>query len=125
MECPWCGCGWLFTCIKCRKAFTFARAVEVTDSWEDLARRDISAMGMDPTDESVNDWVQSMQAYLSGVVVGEQYVALDGWVIPADAESIDFDGWKFVPQVAALNDPSIVETLLSNTDYWISRAIEQ
>src|SRR6266566_1407987 len=28
MDCPWCGCGWLFTCSHCRKAFTFAEAVE-------------------------------------------------------------------------------------------------
>src|SRR5262249_18861030 len=24
MDCPWCGCGWLFICSRCRKAFTFA-----------------------------------------------------------------------------------------------------
>ena len=28
MDCPWCGCGWLFVCSKCRKAFSFARAEE-------------------------------------------------------------------------------------------------
>jgi hypothetical protein len=55
MDCPWCGCGWLFSCIKCRKAFTFARAVEVNDSWEELACRDIRGMGMEVTDEAVND----------------------------------------------------------------------
>ena len=27
LDCPWCGCGWLFSCIKCRKAFTFGRVV--------------------------------------------------------------------------------------------------
>ena len=129
MDCPWCGCGWLFTCVKCRKAFTFARGVEVNDTWETLARRDIRGMGMDVTDEAVNDWVGSMKAYLDSVVVGQQYVALDGWVIPTNANSVEFDGWKshhrldFVPQVAALEDPSIIETVLGNVDYWELRTI--
>ena len=41
MDCPWCGCGWLFTCSRCRKAFTFAEGVEVHESWEETANRTI------------------------------------------------------------------------------------
>jgi len=26
MDCPWCGCGWLFLCPKCRRAFTLCNA---------------------------------------------------------------------------------------------------
>jgi hypothetical protein len=131
MDCPWCGCGWLFTCMKCRKAFTFARGVELDESWEEWASHDIRGFEMEPTDEAVVDWVESMQAYLDGVMVGKQYVALDGCVIPTDANSLDFDGWKshhrfdFVPQVAALEDASIVKTVLSNVDYWETRAIDE
>lgn len=29
LDCPWCGCGWLFSCSKCRKAFTFSEAAEI------------------------------------------------------------------------------------------------
>jgi hypothetical protein len=33
LSCPWCGCVWLFACIACRKAFTFAQGVESGTSW--------------------------------------------------------------------------------------------
>ncbi|HJN76044.1 MAG TPA: hypothetical protein QGF58_19085 [Myxococcota bacterium] len=25
LDCPWCGCGWMLSCIDCRKSFVFAR----------------------------------------------------------------------------------------------------
>ena len=71
-----------------------------------------------------------MQAYLSVVTEGKQYVAFDGEVIATDADAVEFDGWRshhrldFVPQVAALADRSIMETLLSNVEYWESRRID-
>ena len=43
MESPWNGEGWLFTCLNCRKNFTFARAVEVEESMEELAALDLEA----------------------------------------------------------------------------------
>ncbi len=30
LDCPWCGCGWLISCAKCGKAFTYA-VVRETD----------------------------------------------------------------------------------------------
>jgi hypothetical protein len=72
-----------------------------------------------------------MQAYLSDLDVEKQYVALDECVVPTDATSLEFDGWRShhrldcVPQVAALQDASVVETLLSNVDYWESRAHDE
>lgn len=115
--------------MRCRKAFTFARGVLVDDSWEELARRDISGMGMKVDDDAVGSWVGSMKAYLAGVTVGSQYVALDGYVIATDSDSIEFDGWRshhqldFVPHVAALTDGSIIDELLSNVEYWESRRV--
>jgi hypothetical protein len=44
MDCPWCGCGWLFICSRCRKAFTFAQAVEVNETWEQTADRTIRGL---------------------------------------------------------------------------------
>jgi hypothetical protein len=35
MDCPLCGCEWLFNCSGCGKAFTFAESVEVDESWEE------------------------------------------------------------------------------------------
>ena len=40
MDCPWCGCGWLITCMNCRKAFTFARVIELDSTYEDIAAED-------------------------------------------------------------------------------------
>jgi hypothetical protein len=37
-DCPWCGCGWLFSCLSCRKAFTFARAVPGQKDLEMIVR---------------------------------------------------------------------------------------
>ena len=131
MDCPWCGCGWLFTCADCRKAFTFARAVEVDESWEELARRDlVGAWNESPTEEDVAEWIGAMQELLADVEVGRQYVCLDGLILPTDAGEARFCGWHaehdldFVPQVAALDDESVLEDVLANEAYWQSRAIE-
>lgn len=44
MDCPWCGCGWLFICSRCCKAFTFVEAVQVDESWEKTADRSVRAL---------------------------------------------------------------------------------
>src|SRR5216684_6234859 len=113
-DCPWCGCGWLFTCIGCRKAFTFARGVVVNESWEATARRDlVNGRGREPEPEEVSRWVEAMQALLAEVEDGDQYVCLDGLIIPTETDRVTFEGWHarhdldFVPQAAALTDPSI------------------
>ena len=131
LGCPWCGCGWLFTCTDCRKAFTFARAVEVDESWEELARRDlVRKWNQSPSEGDLAEWIGAMQELLADVEVGRQYVCLDGLIIPTDAREVRFCGWHaehdldFVPQVAALDDYLVVENVLRNEEYWQSRAIE-
>jgi hypothetical protein len=130
MDCPWCGCGWLFSCTTCRKAFTFARGVEVDESWEELARRDlVGKWTATPSEENIEEWINAMKALLSKVKVGKQYVCLDGLIIPTDASDVRFRGWhsehelEFVPQVAALDDNSVMENILSSVEYWRTRAI--
>lgn len=130
MDCPWCGCGWLFTCIDCRKAFTFAKAVQLDESWHEFALRDLTnRWGEAPGDDEVEQWVSAMQEMLADVEVGDQYVCLDGAFIPTDSAGVEFEGWhaahdfEYVPQVAALKDSSIIETVLANENYWQSNAI--
>ena len=132
MDCPWCGCGWLFTCMVCRKAFTFAEAVEVDESWEALAKRDIRRFfRRAPDDKEVEEWVESMQILLRDIHAGEQYVYLDGWVISVDEQNIDIEGWHAwhdlyeVPQVAALEDFSIRTEMLASPEYWQTHALER
>ena len=95
MDSPWCGCGWLFTCSDCRKAFTFAEAVEVDFTLEEMARRDLqhwNRAGTAPSAEDIQGWVDFMQTFLRGVEAGQRCVYLDGVVIPTDADGLTFEG---------------------------------
>ena len=131
MDCPWCGCGWLFTCIGCGKAFTFAKGIEVPEPWEETAKRDLRRWGKEPPRDRVSEWVEAMKELLRDVNPGEEYVCLDGMIIPTTATSVCFEGWHsrhdlpFVPQVAALQEPSVLDSTLGDRDYWERSAVER
>jgi len=132
MDCPWCGCGWLFSCITCRKAFTFAEGVEIEGTWEDLARADIRSMWKkEPEDEDVTSWVEGMKEIMADVEPGKRYVIIDGHVIPADAPNVKFDGWHArhdftgLPQVKALTDKSALDVQLGDRRYWTENALPE
>lgn len=131
MDCPWCGCGWLFTCYDCRKAFTFAEAVEVDFSLEEMARRDLLQQGSaQPFDEDVQSWVEFMEVFLDGAQAGRRYVYFDSYIIPVDADGLKVEGihsshaLPVVPQVEALRDASIIRDLLGNPRYWQDTALQ-
>jgi hypothetical protein len=130
MDCPWCGCGWLFTCIECRKAFTFARGIMVDESWEQTAERDLRNRFKQPAKaEHITQWVTAMKQLLADIQVGEEYVYLDGFFIPKNATAIEVEGWHarhdlpYVPQVAAMSDRAIVSKILADRAYWDSGKI--
>ena len=132
MDCPWCGCGWLFSCRTCRKAFTFAEGVEIDSSWEDLAREDIrNKWNEEPSDEDIASWIEAMKEILVEVRAGGVYVIIDGTVISAEAKNIEFDGWhahhKFagIPQVQALSDRSVLDERLGDRGYWTANALPE
>jgi hypothetical protein len=125
LACPWCGCGWLFTCVVCRKAFTFARGIQTDEPWESLARRDLRGRGLaESGDLEVQRWINVMRDLLAGVEVGKSYLYFDGRVLPTDAAGINLDGWyahhelDFLPQVVALADRTVIDGLLTRRDYW-------
>lgn len=125
MDCPWCGCGWLFTCMECRKAFTFAKAVLVPLSLEELGKADLCGRWKkEPDVEGLAEWLDGMGALLAPLQLGKTYVYFDGIYVPTDAAGIRLEGWhthhnlKFVPQVEAMRNPEIRDTVLSNTAYW-------
>ncbi len=127
MGCPWCGCGWLFSCITCRIAFTFAEAVELDTSWEELAHQDLWGFkGVKASKSECASWVKFMRGMLSDISPGSLYVILDGRVFPITAQNIEFHGIRTkhrlasMPQAAALNDPSILDRVLRNPSYWDS-----
>ena len=132
MDCPWCGCGWLFTCLTCRKAFTFAEGVELDASWEDLAETDWKAWGLQKVSKQrVASWVKDMKVLLADVKPGKIYVTLDGKVIEKTARNVQFDGlyashkFERLPHVAALKTRSLEEEILANADYWRTRRIKK
>ena len=132
MDCPWCGCGWLFTCITCRKAFTFAEGVEIEGSWEQIARDDNrNGWKMELSDDDVASWIEGMKEILADVRPGQRYVIIDGSVIRADATNVVFDGWHAhhdfpeVPQVMALTNKSVLDEKLGNRAYWAANALTE
>ena len=99
-------------------------------TWRDLAKSDLTNRWREnPDDDEIEQWIGAMQELLADVEVGERYVCLDGFFIPADVAGVEFDGWHaahdfdYIPQVAALDDPSIIESVLANVDYWQANAI--
>ena len=125
LSCPWCGCGWLWTCMNCRKAFTFARCTIIDDPWIELAKRDLRFdSDKNLNDDDLQDWVSIMQELLLEMHVDGEYVYLDGFAVPTDVPGIRAKGihtshdLNYVPQMAVLKDPSILESVLRNPEYW-------
>lgn len=108
LDCPWCGCGWLFTCSTCRRAFTFARVVE---------------LAVPPDDERVYQG-----ADLDFFEVGELALYLDGMLLgPRDAD-IDFAGYfarHVMPKLPHANaaQKSDLEVVFGDRSYWTTRAL--
>ena len=130
LACAWCGSGWLFICIDCGKTFTFARGIEIDDSWEVLARHDLIGFGgKEPSPHHIQERAEAMRALLADVKVGQRYVYLDGVIIPADAASVHFTGWHarhdldYVPQVKAVEDKAVIAEVLCNPRYWEENAV--
>jgi hypothetical protein len=86
-------------------------------------------MGTPLTQQDIAEWIESMQAMLTGVQVGVRYVYLDTTVIRADAPQICIEGAHarhvapYVPHVAALDDRRVLELTLSSRRYWLDNAI--
>ena len=63
-----------------------------------------------------------MKELLAKVMVGEQYVCLDGLIIPTDAT---LDMILLMYQVAALEDPNVEAEFLCNPAYWQTNAVNR
>jgi|SRR5882672_4319641 len=130
MDCPWCGYGWFFLCPKCRKAFTFAKAVEVDLTWEELAHKDLDGKwGRQPTAEEIREWIGFMKILLKGLQLGKQHVYIDGWVFPTDLRDITFEEWhsshqlESPPQVSNRQSGPDLDVTLGSKEYWQSRRV--
>lgn len=130
-DCPWCGCGWLFSCSRCRKGFTFAEGVEVDFTLEEMARRELQRWQKEPDPDEIHEWTVVMGELLAPVEVGGRYVYFDGRLFPAEPGAISFSGLHSahelaeVPQVGALRDPSVLRDVLQDEDYWYDTALPE
>jgi hypothetical protein len=132
MDCPWCGCGWLYTCISCRQAFSFAVGVELETTLEELATTDWKGWGLQRVSKkNIASWVKDMKRLLADVKPGKIYACLDGKLIEKNARNIEFDGiyasHKFdrLPHTEALKDRGIEKRVLASTDYWRSHKLKR
>ncbi len=127
-DCPWCGCGWLFTCQTCRMAFTFARLVHVNHSLFELARNDLLYRGeLQPEKEEIHEWVDHMQDLLAEAEEGQRYVHIDGLIVDTAAAGVAQVGIYAehdlirVPQVEAASDLASLQETLADPSYWFAR----
>ncbi len=131
MDCPWCGCGWLFICSRCQKAFTFAEAFEIAEPLTKIAVRVMPHSNHgSPTKKEITNWLAWMNILLKGIKVGKQYVYLDGWIISTSEKSVHVDGWHsrhdldFVPHISALAGKAHLSEILGSIEYWHSTHVE-
>lgn len=129
LDCPWCGCGWLISCIKCRKAFTFGRVVEVDRTYADIARDDFTARGSSFDEEDIAGGAEWLAEAMADFNVGDIVVYLDGSFLKLDTTNFSYDGWfaqhdfDQLPHAAALKQPSALRDILANKQYWFDREL--
>lgn len=128
LDCPWCGCGWLISCSKCKKAFTFAEVRETDVSLFELGRREAIARNLGPVAASdIQDWADAMAEALEPFEVGDIVVYLDGGYFTVDSTDVEFDGYfahhklAQLPHAEALKNPDRLYEILGDMSYWTER----
>lgn len=110
LDCPWCGCGWLFTCAQCRRAFTFAKVIEVDVAPDDAMIYAGSDLDLFETGETA--------IYLDGMLLG-----------PGDTD-LDFTGYfarhamDALPHAKARSKADL-DAVFGDPAYWTSRALAE
>jgi hypothetical protein len=86
MACPWCGCGFLFSCLRCRLAFTFAKCVDMPLTSKQIVREDYRTYfsGKEPDANDVKLLSEHLEAATDTLVLGCEYVVLDGRLLRVD-----------------------------------------
>lgn len=131
LDCPWCGCGWLFSCSKCKKAFTYAVVKETDLSLVELGRREVESRGLTGkvTEDDIAEWAEAMAADINRFDIGQVVVYLDGTYFPVDAKDVSFDGYfahhefSTLPHADALEHPDALSQAFSDPQYWIEREL--
>jgi hypothetical protein len=120
--------------MQCRKAFTFATAVRIPQSMEELAICEFQRMWKrGPDAEQIRERVECMRELLEPVQsIGDEFVYLDGHVIPTKVDqSLRAGGAPLrlagahrdhilsrVPHLHAMESVHGFDILLGNDAYW-------
>ena len=129
LDCPWCGCGWLFSCMKCRKAFTFARVIDIDRSYVDIVSEDFSRRDIEASDDDIQESAAWMTDAFADLRVGDIVVYLDGAYLSVDTTNFAYDGWYAqhdfdrLPHAIALEQPNALQATLGDKDYWLEREL--
>ncbi len=127
LDCPWCGCGWLFSCAECGKAFTYAKPVIMHTPLEKLVEMDMLGRGWDNDPEFFGSCTDAMREMLAEIEEGIEYVYLDGYFLPLDAEDFSLEGMHAnheiteLPHAVELKSPGALSAALGEPDYWEER----
>ena len=93
-SCPWCGCGYLWSCITCRNSFTIAEAVEVPLTFDEIRELDARGFfGEERRPPGMVKWRNEASAFSTeNLVLGAKYVYLDGSAHDVRADGLHFRG---------------------------------
>lgn len=135
LDCPWCGCGWMLTCSRCNRAYTFGVARHVPGTLREIILNDFRQRQL-PKElledkEFIDGCVESISEMIENIEEGEQYVYFDGILIPVDYDDrIEFEGLHATHDLATLphldlrEDPDAARHLLGDPRYWTDRQHE-
>lgn len=120
LDCPWCGCGWLFTCSTCRKAFMIGEAVEVSGTLEDMVRKEYQSWGIEePTDAELAGPQGHLQQVQTRLEFGELYVHMDSMAVLLNSKPFTVEGERrkhFFKEAPHLTPRGI--GMLKDQGYW-------
>lgn len=90
-DCPWCGCGWLYSCIVCRKAFTYARAVEIDATPKALVAADLKSFGeVLPSASMLAEGISTIERL--DLIEGVEYAILDTQPVAVEPGPVSIRG---------------------------------
>lgn len=121
LDCPWCGCGYMFSCAVCHYAFTFSEAVELSVDPEALAIRVGGRVGLDHS--VLQRRTESLCSFEQRLTLGTRYAALDGSIFSRDEPAV-FVGIHAVhdfAQAPQFTDKNLHESRLAAPSYWNGR----
>jgi hypothetical protein len=127
MDCPWCGCGWLFSCASCGKAFTYAKPVRIAHPLRELVEWDLVGRGIKKSNRSfIKSGAEWMEILLKDVEGEDEHVYFDGYFVPLAAKNTTIEGHyanhkvKALPHAQELKKPGSLAAL-ENPSYWTRR----